>query len=196
MPDAWETAHGLDPFNPADAVFDTDSDGLTNLQEYLAGTDPRDSTSGLKLNLAVAPGGTNLVLSFLAAAGLSYAVESETSLNGTWAVLQTIDAAPSNRTVQVPISPAGSMRVFRVRTPAEGSGGALSIASIAAVPGGGVKLALAVPANQDCTVLFAPAVFGTTWSTLTNYPAVPTNRVIQLEVPAATASGFFRLRTP
>jgi len=43
MPDAWETAHGLNDFDPADAITDADSDGLNNLQEFQAGTDPRDS---------------------------------------------------------------------------------------------------------------------------------------------------------
>lgn len=41
MPDAWELAHGLDPFNPLDAGADPDGDGLTNLAEYQHGTDPR-----------------------------------------------------------------------------------------------------------------------------------------------------------
>ena len=40
LPDAWETANGLDPNNAADARFDTDGDGLTNAQEYFYKTDP------------------------------------------------------------------------------------------------------------------------------------------------------------
>ena len=35
MPDAWETAHGLDPRDPADHPLDRDNDGYTNLEEYL-----------------------------------------------------------------------------------------------------------------------------------------------------------------
>ena len=35
LPDAWETAHGLDPRNPADRNADRDGDGYTNLEEYI-----------------------------------------------------------------------------------------------------------------------------------------------------------------
>lgn len=42
MPDAWEMAHGLNKNDPADAGLDPDHDGLTNLQEYLAGTLPNN----------------------------------------------------------------------------------------------------------------------------------------------------------
>jgi hypothetical protein len=40
MPDAWEIANGLNPYDPTDANLDPDGDGLTNLQEYLLGTNP------------------------------------------------------------------------------------------------------------------------------------------------------------
>ena len=40
MPDGWEIAHGLNP-RVNDANDDADLDGLTNLEEYLAGTDPQ-----------------------------------------------------------------------------------------------------------------------------------------------------------
>ncbi len=41
MPDDWELKYKLDPFNSSDALIDSDSDGLTNLQEYKLGTNPR-----------------------------------------------------------------------------------------------------------------------------------------------------------
>ncbi len=46
MPDAWELSKFLDPESPADAAFDPDQDGLTNLQEYNGNTDPADFFNG------------------------------------------------------------------------------------------------------------------------------------------------------
>jgi len=40
IPDWWENEYGLNPLDPADAEEDWDDDGLSNLAEYLAGTDP------------------------------------------------------------------------------------------------------------------------------------------------------------
>ena len=39
--DWWEDEFDFDPEDPADAALDPDSDGLTNLQEFLVGTNPR-----------------------------------------------------------------------------------------------------------------------------------------------------------
>lgn len=41
MPDAWETAHGLNPRDPADAAADANGDGYTNIEKFLHGLDPR-----------------------------------------------------------------------------------------------------------------------------------------------------------
>lgn len=42
MADSWELSHGLNPADPADAFADDDGDGLTNLEEYNAGSDPQN----------------------------------------------------------------------------------------------------------------------------------------------------------
>lgn len=42
MPDVWENAHGLNKNSAADAGLDVEGDGLSNLREFLAGTDPHD----------------------------------------------------------------------------------------------------------------------------------------------------------
>jgi pectate lyase len=40
MPDAWETAHGLNPKDATDGPADPDKDGYTNVEEFLYRTDP------------------------------------------------------------------------------------------------------------------------------------------------------------
>ena len=45
MPNSWENQHSLDPEDADDGVEDADDDGLDNVGEYLAGTDPNDSDS-------------------------------------------------------------------------------------------------------------------------------------------------------
>jgi len=44
MPDLWENENGLDPFSD-DSGGDPDSDELSNLDEYLSGTDPKNPDS-------------------------------------------------------------------------------------------------------------------------------------------------------
>jgi hypothetical protein len=43
MPDAWETQYGLDANDPSDVTSDQDNDGVTALDEFLAGTIPSGS---------------------------------------------------------------------------------------------------------------------------------------------------------
>lgn len=45
MANAWETANGLNPFDPDDADGDLDGDGLTQIEEFNAGTDPTEPDS-------------------------------------------------------------------------------------------------------------------------------------------------------
>src|SRR5579884_3952475 len=51
IPKSWAVAHGLDPNDPTMPMQDPDRDGLTNLEEYNAGTDPNNpDTDGDGLN--------------------------------------------------------------------------------------------------------------------------------------------------
>lgn len=45
MPDSWETTHLFNPASLADATLDADGDGLSNVREFLAGTNPRVADS-------------------------------------------------------------------------------------------------------------------------------------------------------
>ena len=114
MPDAWETAHGLNPSDPTDAAQDPDHDGLTNLQEYLAGTDPHDGSSSLRMSItAIAP----VVLQFSAQLDRSYTIEYKNSLSAlVWTKLLDIPAGVA-RPIQVSDPTVVSARFYRVRTP-------------------------------------------------------------------------------
>jgi len=58
MPDGWELANSLNPNNGADAEQDADGDGVNNLAEYRAGTNPTSPLSYLRIQ-SIAAGGTN-----------------------------------------------------------------------------------------------------------------------------------------
>ena len=55
IPSAWEAFYNLDPANSMDAISDNDGDLASNLDEYLAGTDPNDAQSTPELTPPQAP---------------------------------------------------------------------------------------------------------------------------------------------
>jgi len=118
MPDSWELAHGLNP-NLNDADLDPDGDGMTNLQEYLSGTDPQSKESVLKLSATVVQGSLNLTLSFDAVSNKTYTIQSQSSISdSSWQRLRDVGTAPTNRTVATSDSiGSAASRVYRVVTP-------------------------------------------------------------------------------
>ena len=118
IPDAWESANGLDPNNAADAALDADGDGQSNRAEFLAGTDPRNGQSVLKAEVWHDAGG-NVFVRFGAMAGKPYTVQWRANLaSGAWVKLTDIPAGAA-RTVDVPdpSAPGQSARLYRVLTP-------------------------------------------------------------------------------
>jgi len=61
MTDSFESAHGLDPASPNDALADADLDGLSNLEEFRHGSDPQnpDTDEDLLLDFEEAARGTD-----------------------------------------------------------------------------------------------------------------------------------------
>ena len=84
LPDAWERALavrsggqlGLDQINPGD---DLDADGLSNLNEYLAGTYAYDAQDGFTLKIAEAQG-TRSVLEFVTVRCRAYSILGSTDM--------------------------------------------------------------------------------------------------------------------
>lgn len=79
LPDDWEQSHGLNPGNPMDAALDSDGDGLSNMQEYIAGTNPSDRQSVLRLNV-VHDAGNHVTVSWAGILGRNYRVQSSTDM--------------------------------------------------------------------------------------------------------------------
>jgi hypothetical protein len=116
LPDAYETQFGFAPDDPRDATSDADGDGMTTLQEYLAGTDPRMGSSSLKLTPL---NWTNGALSFglLLASNKTYRIEYTDELGASpWLTLFELPARRDNSPVLF-FDPARERRFYRVTTP-------------------------------------------------------------------------------
>jgi hypothetical protein len=85
LPDSWETLFGFSSSNPGDAQQDMDGDRHTNLQEYVAGTDPLNPASVLKVIAEMSESAARL--SFDTVVGRRYRVESAQAPAGPWTML-------------------------------------------------------------------------------------------------------------
>jgi hypothetical protein len=122
MSDVWELVHGLF-VGVNDANLDPDGDGFTNLEEFLAGTDPQDPSSYLKIETVKPPNATNetVALTFQAVAGKSYTVWFADALTANpWHSLTNVSAPPTATlvTVQDPQATNSAHRYYRLQTPA------------------------------------------------------------------------------
>jgi hypothetical protein len=96
--------------------FDSDGDGASDRDEHLAGTDPTNALSVLKIILSAT---NQTVLTFIAQSNLSYSVQWRTNVFvPTWKNLTSVTATASVRTILVDTATApAAERYFRVVTP-------------------------------------------------------------------------------
>jgi len=118
MPDACEDAHNQNKL-VNDAGLDPDHDGFTNLQEYLAGTDPHDGASFLRFESVGATAG-GYELHFVAVAGRTYSVQHRDAFgSGEWQKRLDVPAQATTQVIVITDS-AGldhSERFYRLVTP-------------------------------------------------------------------------------
>ena len=83
IPNAWKQQYGLNPFDPGVAAADPDGDGLSNLQEFLLGTSPTDSSSPFHVT-AITLQGSDVLITWMTASGMTNAVESRPNFGGSY----------------------------------------------------------------------------------------------------------------
>ena len=91
---------------------DADGDGLTNLDEYRAGTDPRDSASTLRVT-AITVDGSGAHVTFTSVAGKTYRLEYKDAITDpTWLLAVNNIAGQSGTTTVLDSGAIGQSRKF------------------------------------------------------------------------------------
>jgi hypothetical protein len=115
LPDDWEQGYFGDP-TAADREVDSDGDGMLNGQEYVAGTDPGDAVSYLRLDLV--PGGAGATLAFGAISNKTYSIQFTEEFGPSgWVGLADVVAHPTNRLEIISDPGWSTARYYRVVTP-------------------------------------------------------------------------------
>jgi hypothetical protein len=117
MPDGWEDLYGFNKFDPSDAPLDADSDGEINLDEYLAGTNPRLASSVFGI-IDIQQAGSDWEISFSAVQTKLYQLHftPDLSMSTQWNLL--LDDVPGTNGVIQVVDPTGTndvQRFYRIR---------------------------------------------------------------------------------
>ena len=120
IPDAWRAQYfggsGTTTNSQSCATCDPDHDGMNNLQEFLAGTNPTNAASVLKLN-ALPSNASNNVASFLSAPGTVYRVLYRDDLaSGFWSIAaDQIVGTNTNIFIADPSASSTAKRFYRLQ---------------------------------------------------------------------------------
>jgi hypothetical protein len=119
LPDVWAAQYFGDT-NSAERTLDSDADGMSNWAEFVAGTDPLEPTSYLKVEPLESDASNNSMrIQFLAVSNRTYTVQASDRVNGgVWSIFAEVPASPTNRPVLLyDAVPTPGPRYYRLATP-------------------------------------------------------------------------------
>lgn len=98
IPDAWEIQYGMNPTNTADGTDDWDSDGFSNVEEFVADTNPTNATSRFEMTTPQpSPQITNsIVLQWTARTNRNYRIYLSTNLLNAFELISPTLLYPCN----------------------------------------------------------------------------------------------------
>ena len=119
IPDVWRELYfggnGTATNDQSCATCDPDHDGVNNLQEFLAGTDPTNALNSLSLS-AIRPNSSNTVARFLSAPGIVYQVQTRDDLgNDFWTIAEDQILGTGTNVFIVDPNPASTRRFYRLQ---------------------------------------------------------------------------------
>jgi WD40-like Beta Propeller Repeat len=118
LPDWWMLQYFGHPTGDAGdnsrAQDDADGDGMSNLQEYLTGTNPRDSTSVFRLQIAAMISTNTMALTWISVPGGSYQIQYKDNLTDpVWLNLPGNPTVTGNQGCFM-MPPSQSSRYYRI----------------------------------------------------------------------------------
>ncbi len=114
LPDWWELEY-FGHLTGTDPNADPDHDGMNNLAEWIAGTNPTNAASCLRASVVSATNSNDVVVNWSSVAGKNYWLERSTNLLTGFSAISTniIATAPTNTATDTAILP-GNARFYRV----------------------------------------------------------------------------------
>lgn len=110
LPDAWEAAN-----NVTSPAADDDGDGVSNYNEFIAGTLPRDAASRFQIR-AVQCDSAHCEVSFDSSAGRAYRLEYRDTLPDGWSIGASVVGHGATMMIPNTLGTPGVQRFYQLRT--------------------------------------------------------------------------------